>query len=236
MSAKRGEAPDADSPEAVAAREKEAERKARHERSKRIAAERKATETAGRGARALRRRRRRRGARSAVLGHPRRQGRRGGRLHEPARRARAVPGPVGPARRARRRGPVVRGSGRDRRPPAAAVLAGPAVHRRHPRARRGGVRLLPRGVRGRRRHRAHRTENPMRRTVPVHVPAPAARSVPVHRGLHPVPRAGQRARPGGRAAIPAGDHGRSRSPTSPTSCSRPTPTATTSRCTASSCS
>ena len=44
MSVKRGEAPDTDSPEAVAAREKEAERKARHERSKRIAAQRKATE------------------------------------------------------------------------------------------------------------------------------------------------------------------------------------------------
>jgi len=45
MSAKRGEVPDTNSPEAVAAREKEAERKARHERSKRIAAERKAKET-----------------------------------------------------------------------------------------------------------------------------------------------------------------------------------------------
>ncbi len=45
MNAKRGVTPDTDSPEAVAAREKEAERKARHERSKRIAAERKATET-----------------------------------------------------------------------------------------------------------------------------------------------------------------------------------------------
>src|SRR5271170_7949885 len=44
MSAKRGEAPDLDSPEAVAAREKEAERKARHERSKRIAEQRKAAE------------------------------------------------------------------------------------------------------------------------------------------------------------------------------------------------
>jgi 5-methyltetrahydrofolate--homocysteine methyltransferase len=44
MSSKRGEAPDVDSPEAVAARDKEAERKARHERSKRIAAERKAAE------------------------------------------------------------------------------------------------------------------------------------------------------------------------------------------------
>ncbi len=44
MSAKRGEAPDTDSPEAIKAREKEAERKARHERSKRIAEQRKATE------------------------------------------------------------------------------------------------------------------------------------------------------------------------------------------------
>jgi 5-methyltetrahydrofolate--homocysteine methyltransferase len=44
MSIKRGGAPDTDSPEAVAAREKEAERKARHERSKRIAAQRKAAE------------------------------------------------------------------------------------------------------------------------------------------------------------------------------------------------
>jgi 5-methyltetrahydrofolate--homocysteine methyltransferase len=44
MSAKRGVAPDVDSPEAVAAREKEAERKARHERSKRIAEQRKAAE------------------------------------------------------------------------------------------------------------------------------------------------------------------------------------------------
>ncbi len=48
MSAKRGEAPAPGSPQALeaeAAREKEAERKARHERSKRIAAERKAKET-----------------------------------------------------------------------------------------------------------------------------------------------------------------------------------------------
>jgi 5-methyltetrahydrofolate--homocysteine methyltransferase len=45
MNAKRGVAPDTDSPEAIAAREKEAERKARHERSKRIAAQRKAAET-----------------------------------------------------------------------------------------------------------------------------------------------------------------------------------------------
>ncbi len=45
MNTKRGVAPDTDSPKAVAAREKEAERKARHERSKRIAAQRKAAET-----------------------------------------------------------------------------------------------------------------------------------------------------------------------------------------------
>jgi 5-methyltetrahydrofolate--homocysteine methyltransferase len=45
MNTKRGGAPDTDSPEAIAAREKEAERKARHERSKRIAEQRKAAET-----------------------------------------------------------------------------------------------------------------------------------------------------------------------------------------------
>lgn len=45
MSVKRGVGPDPESPEAVAAREKQAERKARHQRSKRIAAERKAKET-----------------------------------------------------------------------------------------------------------------------------------------------------------------------------------------------
>ncbi len=45
MNAKRGVALDTDSPEAVAAREKEAERKARHARSKRIAEQRKAAET-----------------------------------------------------------------------------------------------------------------------------------------------------------------------------------------------
>ncbi|MGH3577667.1 MAG: vitamin B12 dependent-methionine synthase activation domain-containing protein, partial [Mycobacterium sp.] len=44
MSVKRGDVPDTESPEALAAREKQAERKARHQRSKRIAAQRKATE------------------------------------------------------------------------------------------------------------------------------------------------------------------------------------------------
>ncbi|MEU2004430.1 methionine synthase [Rhodococcus sp. NPDC019627] len=45
MALKRGGGPDPDSPEAIAAREKAAERKARHERSKRIAEKRKAAET-----------------------------------------------------------------------------------------------------------------------------------------------------------------------------------------------
>ncbi|MET0318534.1 MAG: vitamin B12 dependent-methionine synthase activation domain-containing protein, partial [Rhodococcus fascians] len=45
MTRKRGGGPDPDSPEAIAAREKAAERKARHERSKAIAEKRKAAET-----------------------------------------------------------------------------------------------------------------------------------------------------------------------------------------------
>ncbi len=45
MSQKRGEGPDPNSPEAVAARAKAAERKARHERSRRIAEQRRAAET-----------------------------------------------------------------------------------------------------------------------------------------------------------------------------------------------
>ncbi|GAC70308.1 methionine synthase [Gordonia soli] len=45
MATKRGGGPAPDSPEAIAAKEKAAERKARHERSKRIAAKRKAAET-----------------------------------------------------------------------------------------------------------------------------------------------------------------------------------------------
>lgn len=45
MAVKRGEGPAPDSPEAVAAKEKAAERKARHERSKRIAEKRRAAET-----------------------------------------------------------------------------------------------------------------------------------------------------------------------------------------------
>ncbi|MBN4926556.1 methionine synthase [Hoyosella rhizosphaerae] len=44
MGEKRGKAPDPDSPEAIAARKKEEERKARHERSKRIAEKRKAAQ------------------------------------------------------------------------------------------------------------------------------------------------------------------------------------------------
>lgn len=45
MAVKRGEGPAPDSPEAIAAKEKAAERKARHERSRRIAEKRKAAET-----------------------------------------------------------------------------------------------------------------------------------------------------------------------------------------------
>ncbi|WP_407701203.1 methionine synthase [Williamsia sterculiae] len=45
MATKRGEGPSPDSPEAIAAAEKAAERKARHERSRRIAEKRKAAET-----------------------------------------------------------------------------------------------------------------------------------------------------------------------------------------------
>ena len=93
-------------------------------------------------------------------------------------------------------GPVVRGTGGIRRPPAAAVLAGPAVHRRHPGQRRGGVRVFPGGVRGRRCHRADRAATRCARTIPVHLPAPAARPLPVHRRLHPVARAGGRDRAG----------------------------------------
>ena len=57
---------------------------------------------AGRGARTLRRRRRCRGSRPAVLGVADRQGTGGRRLHRTARRARIVPGPVGITRCARR--------------------------------------------------------------------------------------------------------------------------------------
>ena len=76
---------------------------------------------AGRGAGAVRCRRRRRGARPPFWGTRVVKGVARGRLHRPARRAGAVPRPVGAARRARWRGPVVRGSGGDRGPPAAAA-------------------------------------------------------------------------------------------------------------------
>ena len=156
---------------------------------------------AGRGPGALGCRRGRRGSGAAVLGDQDRQGHRGGRVHRAARRASIVPGAVGIARRPGRRGAVVRGPRRIGRPAPAALLAGPAVHRRHPGARRRGVRLLPGGVRGRRRDRARRAESVVgslrrlrssrcARTVPVHVPASAARPVPVHRRLHPVAAAG----------------------------------------------
>ena len=103
MTTKRGGAVDTDSPEAVAAREKEAERKARHARSKRIAAERKASETPVEVP-----------ARSDVAadvevpappfwGTRIVKGVAVADYTEPARRARAVPRAVGAARRTRRR-------------------------------------------------------------------------------------------------------------------------------------
>ena len=198
MSAKRGEAPDADSPEADRSGTREGSRAQGPPRA--VETHCGATQSrrgAGRGAGALRCRRRHRGPGSAVLGVADRQGSGGGRLHRAARRARVVPGPVGIARcTRRRRGPVLRGSRRDRRPAAAAVLAGPVVHRRHPGARRRGVRLLPGGVRGRRRRRAHRARARRAGAVPVQVPPPAARPVLVHRRLHSVTGAGHRARRG----------------------------------------
>ena len=123
-----------------------------------------------------------------------------------------------------------------RGPPAAAVLAGPAVHRRHPRACRGGVRVLSRGVGGRRRHRADRAETGCARTIPVHLPASAARPVPVHRRLHPIARAGHRHSARSTCCRSSWSRWVSRSPISPTSCSPRTPTVTTWRCTASACS
>ena len=68
-------------------------------------------------------------------------------------------------------------------------------------------RLLSCGLRGRRRRRAGRAEARCRRTVPVHLPAPAARPVPGHRRLHQIAGTGHRAQPGGRVAVPAGHHG-----------------------------
>ena len=236
MTVKRGEAPDTDSPEAVAAREKEAERKARHARSKRIAAERKAEETPVEVP-----------ARSDVAADadvpvPPFWGTRivkgialadyTGLLDERA----LFLGQWGLRGAARRRRSVIRGTGRDRGPPAAALLAGPAVHRRHPRARRGGVRILPGGVRGRRRHRADRAETRCAGTVPVHLPAAAART-----GSCASPTSSGRAsgRPNSDRSMccrSSSSPWASRSRTSPTSCSPRTPTGTTSRCTASACS
>ena len=97
MARRRGEVPET-TPEEEAAK---AERKARHEKSQRVAAKRKAAEAAVAGPHAgpLRRHGRQRPAHPAVLGHPRGQGDRAGGVRRHGRRARAVPGPVGPARR-----------------------------------------------------------------------------------------------------------------------------------------
>lgn len=83
---------------------------------------------------------------------------------------------------ARRPGPVVRGTGGDRGPAAAALLAGPA-HRRPGARGGGGVRVLP-GVLGGQRPRGARRER-ARGAGPVLVPPAAAGAPAVSRRLLP---------------------------------------------------
>ena len=145
-----------------------AERKARHERSQRVAAKRRAAEAEVAGPVP---------ERSdvtvdnpipvaAVLGHPGGPGGRAGRVRRHGRRARAVPRAVGAARRQGRLRPVLRGAGGDRGPAAAAVLAGAAVHRGGAGARRGGLRLLPGRLRARLAGRAGRAPAGRARPAP----------------------------------------------------------------------
>ena len=161
MARRRGGATAVDPAEEAA----RAERKARHERSRRIAAKRQGRRGRdGRpAAQPLRRRERQPDPGAAVLGHPGGQGRCGGRLRGHGRRARPVPRPVGAARGPRRLRSVVRGAGRDRGPAAAAVLAGAAVHRGRAGARRGRLRLLPGRRRGRRAAWSSTSRSPTRR-------------------------------------------------------------------------
>ena len=237
MSAKRGEAPDPDSPEAIAAREKEAERKARHERSKRIAAQRKAAETPVEvpersdvaadvdvpvppfwGTRIVK------GV--AVADYT-------GLLDERALflgqwGLRGVRGGEGPSYEE-----LVETEGRPRlrhwldRLSTDGILAHAAVvYGYFPAVSEGDdVVVLTETAKTR-----------CGRTLPVHLPAPAARPVPVHRRLHPVPRDRNQDRSGGRAAVPAGDHGPADRRLRQRAVRRRTPTGTTSRCTASACS
>ena len=196
MSAKRGETPDTDSPEAVAAREKEAERKARHERSKRIAAERKAKEAPVEvpersdvaadvevpappfwGSRIVK------GV--AVADYTSLLDERALFLGQWG--LRGVRGGEGPSYEE-----LVETEGRPRlrywldRLSTDGILAHAAVvYGYFPAVSEGDDVVVL-------------TEpNPdAPRTIPVHLPASAARPVPVHRRLHPVPGAGHRARPG----------------------------------------
>ena len=166
---------------------------------------------------------------AAVLRHPGGQGHPAGRLRGAARRAGHVPRPVGPARRPRRQRPVLRGTGRDRGPAAAALLAGPA--RRRPGARGGRrVRLLPGVLRGQRPGGARRERH--RRAGPVHLPPPAPGAAAVPGRLLQAPGR-RRARRGRRCSW---SPSASRSASTRRSCSPATSTATTWRCTACPCS
>ena len=183
MESKRGGAPTVDAEQ----RQKVAERRARHERSKRIAESRRASRTGDRDPRTLGCRHRQFRSDAAVLGVAGGEGRGAGRLCGTAGRAGDVPGPVGSARRPGRRGSELRGTGRDRGPAAAAVLAREAFHR--PRSRGGrGLRLLPVRVGGRFADRAHGTAGRCTGTVPVHLSATGPRPAPVPRRLLPAAR------------------------------------------------
>ena len=84
--------------------------------------------------------------------------------------------------------------------------------------------------------RAVRAETRCAGALPVHLPAPAARPVPVHRRLHPLAGTGRPNRTGRRAAVPVGDDGPADRRLRQRAVRRRTPTGTTSRCTASACS
>ena len=124
---------------------------------------------------ALRRRDRQPGARAAVLGQPHRQGHPAQGVRLTARRAGHLHGPVGTEGLARRRGPVLRGARRDGGPAAAADVAGAAARRADARGG-GGLRLLPRGERGRRPGAARGAVGRLPRALPLHLPAPALRA------------------------------------------------------------
>ena len=130
----------------------------------------------------------------------------------------------------RRQGPELRGAGRDRGPAAAAVLAGPVPDRGRAGGGRG-LRLLPVRQRGQRPDRPRRGRR--RDASPVRRSRASAGTGGCAWPTSSAPRESGRDRRGG---LPRRHHGRSGSPSSPTSCSRRTTTATTSRCTGSRCS